>query len=68
MCLPVWRELKRVLTSAKSTHCGCGSHVPSRLEGIETPADFCYVAPVVVGSHVPSRLEGIETSFVFFSC
>ena len=38
------------------------SHVPSRLEGIETLKTSTSVSlKVILCSHVPSRLEGIET-------
>ena len=38
-----------------------GSHVPSRLKGIETIASRRMGDGVLTSSHVPSRLKGIET-------
>ena len=60
MCLPVWRELKRPDTPRYYPRKHQGSHVPSRLEGIET-FRFPTNPENPTGSHVPSRLEGIET-------
>ena len=37
------------------------SHVPSRLEGIETELMHLLLHSLLTCSHVPSRLEGIET-------
>ena len=61
MCLPVWRELKRVFIRHRTRPGESCSHVPSRLEGIETRFRRRSSDPFLVCSHVPSRLEGIET-------
>ena len=60
MCLPVWRELKPFMLMNGHNLAKLSSHVPSRLEGIETFLRVG-VGNRYVGSHVPSRLEGIET-------
>ena len=60
MCLPVWRELK-LFSSFLIPSNLVRSHVPSRLEGIETVVIVSDAPVGFVRSHVPSRLEGIET-------
>ena len=66
MCLPVWRELKLFFCCVGGVG-WVGSHVPSRLEGIETFIGVIATILLFLCSHVPSRLEGIETVSVISS-
>ena len=60
-CFPVWRELKQPFEAIKEIALRTGSHVLSRLKGIETLTTSKCSSWSWSCSHVLSRLKGIET-------